>query len=153
MGKAYKCVSAEIVKRGKRQRRDEENFEVYRCCFYCIATQCRLQCKLQNFIIFFFKFLEKFNLLSKSFMFLFILFSLVSILKLYFSCLNPWLIDYWKDFNLVLEVYVKVQFSFQSFLFWHFYPFSFKCLRFNLTTSFLIRFLIHCKKVQFNPFF
>jgi hypothetical protein len=104
-------------------------------------------------LIFFFKFLEKFNLLSKSFMFLFILFSLVSILKLYFSCLNPWLIDYWKDFNLVLEVYVKVQFSFQSFLFWHFYPFSFKCLRFNLTTSFLIRFLIHCKKVQFNPFF
>lgn len=106
-----------------------------------------------KFFFFFFKFLEKFNLLSKSFMFLFILFSLVSILKLYFSCLNPWLIDYWKDFNLVLEVYVKVQFSFQSFLFWHFYPFSFKCLRFNLTTSFLIRFLIHCKKVQFNPFF
>jgi len=24
MGKAYKCVSAEIVKRGKRQRRGEE---------------------------------------------------------------------------------------------------------------------------------
>jgi len=40
-------------------------------------------------IFFFLKFLEKFNLLSKSFMFLFILFSLVSILKLYFSCLNP----------------------------------------------------------------